>query len=117
MRKWTVPPVVVIAMGTALLGCSSSASGPSSQTTGCTRNFAASLFGGKGQPTPIAAAEHLAAHQRRLGGVSIPRSGWTYTSAPSNHEATVKSGITTLHAVQGADGHWQIDSGQTACTG
>jgi hypothetical protein len=62
-----------------------------------------------GQPTPLAAATWFADH----GGVGgIPRSGWRVTG--QNHDgATVTSGRTSVHAIRGSDGTWQVDSGTT----
>ncbi len=64
-----------------------------------------------GQPTPVAAARWLARHGDVPG---IPRRGWRLTGE-SRSGATVASHRTVLHAVQGSDGTWQVDSG-TTCT-
>jgi hypothetical protein len=60
-----------------------------------------------GQAGPVAAARWFAQH----GGVAgIPAHGWRVTSR-SAHAAVVTSGPLVLHAQQGSDGTWQIDSG------
>jgi hypothetical protein len=71
--------------------------------------FALSLvLGLGGQPTPVAAAQWFAAH----GGMTeVPRSGW-YVSGHDSNGASVRSGSTTLHTVQGGDAKWLVDSGQ-----
>lgn len=64
-----------------------------------------------GQPTPVAAATRFARH----GGIrGIPGSGWRLTNE-NRDGATLTSHQTVLHAVQGSDGTWQVDSGYT-CT-
>jgi hypothetical protein len=70
--------------------------------------FALSLVSGRGgQPTPVAAAAWFARH----GGVAgIPARGWRQASR-QGRDATVRSGPVTLHAVQGPDRKWQVDSG------
>ena len=55
----------------------------------------------------MAAATWFAVH----GGVAgVPRSGWHETDRDQNG-ATVTTDGATLHAMQGPDGTWQIDSG------
>lgn len=70
--------------------------------------FALSLVSGTGgQPTPVAAAAWFARH----GGVAgIPARPWRQASR-QGRDATVRSGPVTLHAVQGPDQTWQVDSG------
>ncbi len=72
--------------------------------------FALSLVSDRGgQATPTAAASWFAKH----GGVSgIPRTGWRLTGK-NRTGATVASGRTSVHAVRGSDGTWQVDSGTT----
>ena len=61
-----------------------------------------------GQRTPLEAATWFGLHGRVAG---VPRSGWHQISI-SGHEAELASGSSTLHAIQGPDNTWQIDSGQ-----
>ena len=70
--------------------------------------FALSLVSDRGgQPTPVSAAAWFARH----GGVAgIPARGWRQASR-QGRDATVRSGPVTLHAVQGPDRTWQVDSG------
>ena len=70
--------------------------------------FALSLVSGRGgQPTPVAAAAWFARH----GGVAgVPARGWRQASR-QGRDATVRSGPVILHAVQGPDRTWQVDSG------
>jgi hypothetical protein len=70
--------------------------------------FALSLVSDRGgQPTPVAAAAWFARH----GGVAgVPAQGWRQASR-HGRDATVRSGPVTLHAVQGPDRTWQVDSG------
>jgi hypothetical protein len=61
-----------------------------------------------GQPTPAVAAAWFARH----GGVpGIPGAGWRVVSRAAR-DATLRSGPVTLHATQGPDRTWQVDSGQ-----
>jgi hypothetical protein len=71
-------------------------------------DFALSLASDTGgQSSPVAAAKWFAVH----GGVAgVPRSGWQETGRDGNG-ATVTTGGATLHAAQGPDGTWRIDSG------
>ena len=71
--------------------------------------FQLSLASGRGgQPTPAAAAAWFARH----GGVpGIPDAGWRVVSRAAR-DATLSSGPVTLHATQGPDRTWQVDSGQ-----
>jgi hypothetical protein len=63
-----------------------------------------------GQPTPNAAATWFAAH----GGIaSLPAQGWRVVDQDKDG-ATLRSGASTLHVVQGSDQTWQVDSG-TSC--
>jgi len=60
-----------------------------------------------GQAGPVAAARWFAQH----GGVAgVPAHGWR-VSIRSALAAVVTSGPLVLHAQQGSDGTWQIDSG------
>jgi len=83
----------------SLHGC-----GPSS-CTGFSVSLAAST-GGKA--TPEAAAITFVPSS----SPALPRTGWHVTTSDSAG-ATLVSGSAQLHAVQGTDGTWQIDSGQT----
>jgi hypothetical protein len=96
-------PAWILAVAAALLVTACS-------TTGCS-GFAASLATDHGgQPSPVAAAEWFSGH----GGVGgLPRSGWREDGRDQNG-ATVRSGDTKLHAIQGSDKTWQVDSG-TSC--
>src|SRR5262245_28253093 len=60
-----------------------------------------------GQPSPVAAAAWFARH----GGVAgVPGRGWRQASR-HGLGATVRSGLVTLHVVQGPDRTWQVDGG------
>ena len=76
----------------------------------CTKGtaFALSLSSDRGgQASPVAAAIRFGRH----GGVAgVHPHGWRMTSR-GTREATVTSGSLVLHALQGPDGTWQIDSG------
>jgi preprotein translocase subunit SecD len=74
----------------------------------CSKSFELSLVSDRnGQPTPEKAAEWFAAH----GGIGdIPAAGW-HTTSGSTGTATVQSGNSTLHVIQGPDQTWQVDSG------
>jgi hypothetical protein len=71
--------------------------------------FSLSLVSDRGgQPTPVAAAFWFARH----GGVpAIPMAGWRQASR-SGASALVRSGDVTVHAIEGPDRTWQIDSGE-----
>jgi hypothetical protein len=70
--------------------------------------FALSLASDRGgQRSPVRAASWFARH----GGVpGIPHSGWRQVSRIGK-AAVVKSGMVTLHVIQGPDRTWQVDSG------
>ena len=70
--------------------------------------FAVSLVPGReGQPAPAAAAAWFARH----GGVpGIPDEGWRQASR-NGSGAIAGSGQVILHAVQGPDRTWRVDSG------
>jgi hypothetical protein len=72
--------------------------------------FALSLVSDRGgRPSPVAAAEWFAEH----GGVpGVPQSGWQ-EDGQDESGAEVSSGEVTLHAIQGPDESWQVDSGST----
>jgi hypothetical protein len=74
----------------------------------CSRGFELSLASDRGgQATPVAAANWFAAH----GGVAeLPQAGWTPVDS-SGGQATLSSGRSTVHVVQGPDQTWQVDSG------
>jgi hypothetical protein len=60
-----------------------------------------------GERTPVAAATHFAAD----GGIeSLPRRGWHVVDR-NKDGVTLRSGSSTVHAAQGSDGTWQVDSG------
>jgi len=87
-----------------------SAAAPAARSSCATGSgFALSLVSGRGgQRTPVAAAAWFARH----GGVpGIPDGGWREVSR-AGRGATLRSGPVTLHATQGPDRTWQIDSGQ-----
>lgn len=81
---------------------------PSVLPTPCGSSFELSLVSDRnGQATPAAAARWFVAH----GGIAhLPESGWVVTEQ-SGGGATMQSGRSTLHVVQGPDGTWQVDSG------
>jgi hypothetical protein len=98
------PVVVVVAVVTAALvsaaGCAS----------GNCPGFAMSLaFDHGGQPTPVAAAEWFAAHRSEVA--TVPRTGWQEDSRDDSG-VVLRSGDATLHAIQGTDKTWQVDSGR-----
>jgi hypothetical protein len=70
--------------------------------------FALSLVSDRGgRAKPAAAAVWFARH----GGVAgVPHEGWRQVGR-ARHSATVASGSYTLHAIQGPDRTWQVDSG------
>ena len=61
-----------------------------------------------GEATPVAAAERFTGS----GTGRFPRSGWTVTDHDANG-VRLTSGRASLHAVQGSDATWQVDSGTT----
>ena len=70
--------------------------------------FALSLASDRGgRATPVAAAAWFAQGGSVAG---VPRRGWKVTSR-TGRGAVVSSGSQVLHAVQGPDRTWQIDSG------
>jgi hypothetical protein len=91
---------------TPVAAASTPAAGASCRTGS---GFALSLVSDRGgQPTPVEAAYWFARH----GGVpAMPVTGWQLAGR-SGTSATVKSGDVTLHAIQGPDGTWQVDSGE-----
>jgi len=97
---------------TAAAAASTPASGASRVCAGGT-GFALSLVSDRGgQPTPVLAAQWLALH----GGVpGIPHTGWREISRHDGG-ALVASGPVTLHAIQGPDRTWQVDSGERCGT-
>ena len=61
-----------------------------------------------GQPSPVEAARWFAGH----GGVGdLPPDGW-HDVGRDETGALVRSGNLTLHAIQGADLTWLVDSGK-----
>lgn len=64
-----------------------------------------------GQSTPVAAATWFVVHGGAVG--DLPRSGW-HQDGQDSAGVIVRSQGSTLHAVQGPDLTWQIDSG-TRC--
>jgi preprotein translocase subunit SecD len=74
----------------------------------CSTSFELSLVSDRnGQPTPEKAAAWFASH----GGIgNVPGRGWHVTSSSAG-TATVQSGNSTLHVIQGPDRTWQVDSG------
>jgi hypothetical protein len=81
----------------------------SCDAAGCS-GFALSLTSDSGgQPSPVAAAEWFAEN----GGVGgVPSSGWREDSSDDTG-VVVRSGDATVHVIQGPDGTWQVDSGQS----
>ena len=74
----------------------------------CATTFQVSLVSDRnGQPTPLAAARWFGHHGRVP---AVPESGW-YQLSGSAGEAELASGSSRLHAVQGPDKTWQVDSG------
>jgi hypothetical protein len=70
--------------------------------------FALSLASDRGgRRSPVRAASWFARH----GGVrGIPQAGWRQVSR-TGKAAVVRSGMVTLHVIQGPDRTWQVDSG------
>jgi hypothetical protein len=62
-----------------------------------------------GQPSPVAATEWDATHHA-IPGFRLPTSGWQVVSRDSGGD-NVRSDGYQVHAVQGPDGSWQVDSG------
>ena len=115
----------LVAVGAALWGTASCGTAPqprpaaetSSAATAAAapvhadcRGFSLSLVSDRGgQPTPVAAAVWFAAH----GGVGdVPRSGW-HEEGPDETGVVLRSGLATVHVIQGSDRTWQVDSGQS----
>ena len=112
-----------LAVATLVLGgCTTAAVGPKSSppevavprcahstSFGVMVATAGGSSGAIGQPSPIAAAEHLAGNDLLP---RIPSSGWHDTEVGSG-SAPVASGNTVLHAVRTGEGRWIIDSGTT----
>ena len=75
--------------------------------SGC-RGFSLSLASDRGgQPSPLTAAEWFTGH----GGVTdLPPAGW-HEDHRDESGTVLRSGNVTLHAVQGPDDTWQVDSG------
>lgn len=71
--------------------------------------FALSLVSDRGgQRSPVAAAVWFSRH----GGMpGIPEGGWREVSRVGRG-VTVRSGMVTLHVIQGPDRTWQADSGR-----
>jgi hypothetical protein len=72
------------------------------------QGFSLSLASDRGgHPSPVAAAEWFV----RGDAGEVPRSGWQ----EDGHDGSgviLRSGNVTLHAVQGPDTTWQVDSGR-----
>jgi hypothetical protein len=82
----------------------SAAAQPCAKSSGFQLSLASDRGGRAG---PVAAALWFAQH----GGVGgVPAHGWRVTSRRA-HAAVVTSGSLVLHAQQGSDRTWQIDSG------
>ena len=85
-----------------------SARGPSHIACANRSGFELSLVTDRGgQANPVAAATRLAKRGHIPG---IPRSRWRLTGKSADG-ATVASGQSVLHVIQGSDGTWQVDSG------
>lgn len=97
---WSIPAGSLFAGGILTIA---------SPARSCSSGFALSLVSDRnGQPTPLDAARWFGLH----GGISgVPRSGWRQVSS-AGREAELASGASTLHAIQGPDKTWQIDSGE-----
>jgi hypothetical protein len=79
--------------------------------SGSCSGFAMSLaFDHGGQPTPVAAAEWFAAHSGDVA--TVPRTGW-HEDSHDDSGVVVRSGNATVHAIQGTDTTWQVDSGKS----
>src|ERR1700732_3416027 len=90
----------------ALGGCSGAGSGPAIGVCPQGRSFALSLVSDKGgQATPEDAASRA-----RVPGFALPRSGWQIVST-NRASVSLRSDGYQVHAVQGPDKTWQVDSG------
>ena len=96
-------PVGAAAVTAALLSAAGCAS------ASCA-GFSLSLADHGGQPTPVAAAEWFAAHSKTIA--TVPRSGWK-ESGHDDNGVVLRSGGATLHAFQGSDQTWLVDSGRS----
>ena len=102
--------VVLAGCGSAMPNHEARATRPIQAAAGCSSRtgFALSLVKDRGgQATPVAAAIWLGSHGSIRG---IPRGGWRLVSE-NRDSATIASGRTSVHAIQGSDGTWQVDSG------
>jgi hypothetical protein len=103
-----VVPAVLRPVGAAVVTAallSAAACGPAS----C-RGFSLSVSDHGGQPTPVAAAEWFAAHSKTIA--TVPQSGWQ-ESGHDDNGVVLRSGGETLHAFQGPDHTWVVDSGKS----
>jgi hypothetical protein len=100
--------VCAVAISACGLGGSADAAGPACPTAAFQVSLVSAIGG---EPTPLAAARWFARH----GGVAhVPASGWQLAREDGG-AATVRSGLVTLHVIEGPDGTWQVDGGST-CT-
>ena len=105
MRRVAGAWAIVLA-STILAGCSTS--GPMHALGPCRqgRSFELDLRSGTGgQATPDAAAAHA-----RVPGFALPKGGWQVVST-KGAEASLRSDGYQVHAVEGPDKTWQVDSG------
>ena len=111
MRRWPCLAAAVAVAAISLGACTTTSGSPPIGPPVCTNYsaFALSLVANPtGSTTPVAAAESFAVNP---GMPNIPRSGWHEASRDSQG-ATVYSGKTILHVVQGSDHKWLVDSGK-----
>jgi hypothetical protein len=109
MNKWLVATAIGLVGPIALVGCGGSGQARQAHDHGkclLTKHFDLSLTSMTGgASSPITAAKAA-----RIPEVSIPKTGWEIAGSGGG-QAMVLSGGFALHAVQGADGTWQVDSG------
>ena len=89
-----------------LAGCSTAGSGHVLAMCSQGRSFELSLASDiGGQATPEDAASRA-----RVPGFALPKSGWQIVS-PMGASVSLRSGGYQVHAIQGPDKTWQVDSG------
>jgi hypothetical protein len=101
---WKCGLILMVAGLIGLAGCTTSHCTPINFSLSLTRDSG-------GKATPIAAAQAFALGPRQPG---LPTSGWHQVNRDTQG-ATVVSGTAHIHAVEGTDGSWQVDSGGSVC--
>lgn len=115
MRARSTSQAVAVAAVLVVGGCGPSSAEDVAATTRSVptcQGFALSLASDRGgQPTPIEAVRHFLRNGAPPAG--LPTSGWTAQPGEPTGSTTLRSGDATLHVMQGPDGTWQVDSGQS----